>query len=88
MAGVVEDSVVLWDMCMDRRSISRNTVDKSIVRCQHSLCDLFNGLGHSGGEQEGLPFRSWRKMFSNRINVRTESHVEEGISFIQNELCE
>lgn len=71
---------------MNRRVGGGNSVNEDVVLVQSRTCDLLNGSRDGRREEEGLTFRCLGEIFSDGIDVISETHVQERIRFVENEL--
>ena len=78
--------MVLRDVCMDRRIVIRDRVDKKMVLVQSLTGDLLDAAGDCCREQEGLSLGCFGEVARNGVDIIAETHVEECISLVEDEL--
>ena len=57
-----------------------------MVFVERAASDLFDWPRDGGGEEECLSLGRGRKVLSDCIDIVPESHVEQGIGFVEDEL--
>jgi hypothetical protein len=81
-----KNGVVLWDVGVCRRCVVRDAVDVSVLFCEDGACDVADCRGQCGREEEGLAFGGSGHSFLDGHDVRVETHVQEGVTLIEDEL--
>lgn len=83
-----KDGMILRDMGMHWWGIVRDAIDELVVLVHGCASDELNLMGDGSREEECLTFWRFREDLRNLVNVLSETHVEEGIRFVENELGE